>query len=52
LERCDEEGEVAYLRSSNPRNPSLYTRHGFEVVGVVRHEPLPTTFPMVREPQG
>ncbi len=32
LERCDREGKPAYLESSNPRNNSLYERHGFRVI--------------------
>jgi GNAT superfamily N-acetyltransferase len=32
LRRCDEEGIAAYLESSNPRNISLYERHGFRIV--------------------
>ncbi len=32
LARCDEEGALAYLESSNPRNISLYERHGFEML--------------------
>jgi len=31
LARCDEESALAYLASSNPRNISLYERHGFEM---------------------
>jgi GNAT superfamily N-acetyltransferase len=33
LRRVDEERMPAYLESSNPRNVTLYLRHGFEVVG-------------------
>ena len=32
LARIDAEGMPAYLESSNPRNITLYRRHGFEVV--------------------
>jgi ribosomal protein S18 acetylase RimI-like enzyme len=31
LERADADGLPCYLESSNPRNVSLYERHGFEV---------------------
>lgn len=44
LERCDEEGAVAYLESSTTRSVPLYERNGFEVVAVGRYrggtEPL------------
>ena len=33
LRRVDEAGLPAYLESSNPRNVTLYLRHGFEVTG-------------------
>lgn len=29
---CGQEGALAYLESSNPRNISLYERHGFEMI--------------------
>jgi len=48
LRRCDEEGIAAYLESSNPRNISLYERHGFRVVGEIQHGSSPTLRPMLR----
>jgi len=48
LERCDEEGLIGYLESSNPANISLYERHGFEVVGEIRCGEAPPVFPMLR----
>ncbi|MGH7928642.1 MAG: GNAT family N-acetyltransferase, partial [Candidatus Binatia bacterium] len=36
LARCDGEGKAAFLESSNPKNVSLYERHGFEVVGRIQ----------------
>ena len=33
--RCDQEGALATLGSSNPRNISPYERHGFEVMGEI-----------------
>jgi len=48
LERCDREGVPAYLESSNPRNISLYKRHGFATVGQVQVGSSPTIVPMVR----
>jgi GNAT superfamily N-acetyltransferase len=32
LQRCDTDGLVAYLESTNPRNHGFYMRHGFDVV--------------------
>lgn len=50
LQRCDADGTAAYLESSNPKNISLYERHGFEVVGEVRQGDCPVFTPMVRPP--
>ena len=49
--RCDGEGMLAYLESSNPRNISLYLRFGFEVIGEIRVGAAPVITPMVREPR-
>ena len=49
--RCDEEGALAYLESSNPRNISLYERHGFEVMGEIRVGSAPLVTPMLRQPR-
>ena len=49
LERCDEDGLIAYLESSNPRNLSLYERHGFEIIGKIQAGTSPTLYPMIRE---
>ena len=51
VRRCDKEGIPAYLESSNPRNISLYQRHGFEVIGEIQAGSSPPMFPMIREPQ-
>jgi len=48
LRRCDEEGIPAYLESSNPRNISLYERHGFRIIGKIQHGYSPTLTPMLR----
>jgi len=50
LARCDEEGAPAYLESSNPRNISLYERHGLEVMGEIRIGAAPVVTPMLRRP--
>lgn len=51
LVSCDLNKKLAYLESTNPRNISLYERHGFEVVGTIRVGACPPIFPMIREPQ-
>lgn len=50
LAECDRERLPAYLESSNPRNISLYRRHGFKVTGAIQAGSSPTIYPMVREP--
>lgn len=50
LARCDREQVPAYLESSNPRNISLYERHGFAVVGTIQVGTAPPLHPMVRAP--
>jgi GNAT superfamily N-acetyltransferase len=51
LARCDREGMPAYLESSNPRNISLYLRHGFEIIGNIQAGSSPTMAPMLRRPR-
>lgn len=48
---CDQDGTLAYLESSNPRNIPLYQRHGFEIVGRVQSGSSPVITPMLRKPQ-
>lgn len=48
--RADEDGALAYLESSNPRNISLYERHGFEVMGEIQIGEGPLVTPMTRRP--
>jgi GNAT superfamily N-acetyltransferase len=47
----DRDGVVAYLESSNPRNVSLYRRHGFEVLGRIQVGGSPVFTPMRRDPR-
>ena len=49
--RCDEEGALAYLESTNPRNISLYQRHGFEAMGKIQIGAAPLVTPMLRRPR-
>lgn len=51
LERCDRDGTLAYLESSNPRNIPLYQRHGFEVLGTIQAGSSPQIVPMLRKPR-
>jgi ribosomal protein S18 acetylase RimI-like enzyme len=52
LERCDREQMPAYLEASNPRNISLYQRHGFRVRRELQFGPGgPLLRAMWREPR-
>ncbi len=51
LERCDEDGLLAYLESTNPRNISLYERHGFEIMTRIQLGDVPPVAPMLRRPR-
>jgi len=51
VDRCDHEGALAYLESSNPRNISLYLRSGFDVIGEIRVGAAPLVTPMLRRPR-
>lgn len=48
LEIVDRDHLPAYLESSNPKNVSLYERHGFEVIGEIQVGSSPTMRPMLR----
>jgi ribosomal protein S18 acetylase RimI-like enzyme len=48
LARCDEEGLIGYLESSNPANIPLYERHGFRVIAEIQSGDSPPFFPMLR----
>lgn len=50
LAQCDRDHVPAYLESSNPRNISLYRRHGFEALGAIQVGSSPTLVPMLRRP--
>jgi ribosomal protein S18 acetylase RimI-like enzyme len=48
---CDQDSKYAYLESSNPRNITLYQRHGFELLGTIQVNTSPSIFPMLRKPR-
>ena len=50
IAQFDTDGMIAYLESSNPRNISLYERHGFEIITEIQAGTTPVT-PMVRKPR-
>jgi GNAT superfamily N-acetyltransferase len=52
VERCDADGVLAYLESSNPRNLALYERHGFERVGEIQIGTGPLVTGALIEPCG
>ena len=49
LKAVDRDGLIAYLESSNPKNISLYERHGFEVIGEIQSGSSPVLRPMLRK---
>jgi GNAT superfamily N-acetyltransferase len=49
--RCDRDRVPAYLESTNPRNISLYLRHGFEALGTIQAGSSPPLVPMLRRPR-
>jgi ribosomal protein S18 acetylase RimI-like enzyme len=51
LARCDRDRLPAYLESTNPRNVSLYVRHGFEPLGEIQVGSSPMLIPMLRQPR-
>lgn len=51
LALCDRDQAPAYLESTNPRNISLYLRHGFEPLGTIQIGSSPPLVPMLRRPR-
>ena len=52
LAEADAEGRPCYLESSNPRNVSLYLRHGFVETGELPLPDGPSLIQMWRDPMG
>ena len=50
-ETVDADGLHCYLESSNPRNISLYERHGFEIMGRIEIGAGPPVTPMLSRPR-
>lgn len=51
LQQCDRDRSLAYLESTNPRNITLYQRHGFKALGEIQVGTSPPLVPMVRPPR-
>ena len=51
LALCDRDRAPAYLESTNPKNISLYERHGFKLLGTIQAGDAPPMFPMLRKPR-
>jgi hypothetical protein len=51
LQQCDREKRLAYLESTNPRNMTLYERHGFKALGTIQVGTSPPMVPMLRHPR-
>ncbi len=51
IARSDRAGMPAYLESSNPRNITLYERHGFVRLGAIQSGDSPEVVPMLRRPR-
>ena len=51
LIQVDRDNKLAYLESSNPRNITLYKRHGFELLGTIQIGTSPSIAPMLRRPR-
>ena len=52
LAEADADGRPCYLESSNPRNVSLYLRHGFVETGALPLPDGPSLIQMWRDPMG
>lgn len=49
LAACDRDGALAYLESTNPRNITLYERHGFVRLATIQCGSSPPMVPMLRK---
>ena len=50
LDACDQQSLPAYLEATNDASVPFYTRHGFEVRGVIQAGTSPRLWAMQRDP--
>jgi GNAT superfamily N-acetyltransferase len=51
LQRCDEEGVVAYLETQKEENVAYYARHAFELIDKIEVAGAPPVWTLSREPR-
>ena len=51
VDRCDLDGQAAYLESTSLSGNALYARLGFEALGIIEADGIPLLYPMVRTPR-
>jgi GNAT superfamily N-acetyltransferase len=51
LDRCDDEGAIAYLETQKPENVPWYGRHGFDLVDTLEVRGCPPIWTLLREPR-
>ncbi len=48
LRQCDRDRTAAYLEATNPRNLTLYERHGFQLLGTIPVDSTCSISPMLQ----
>ena len=51
LQRCDEEGVLAYLETQKEENIAYYARHAFDVIEKIEVEGVPPVWTLSRQPR-
>jgi GNAT superfamily N-acetyltransferase len=51
LQRCDEEGVVAYLETQKEENVAYYARHAFELIDKIEVAGVPPVWTLSRQPR-